>query len=1129
MTLAGLTRHVREALAHLYDPVYLQTHPLVHALGVVPGYAGGESDGEASGEKSPAQAGRLLRQRLLDAIARLRPETKASERSGAVSWRAYRLLELRYVEALPPEVVQEQLGIEKSQYYRDHARALAAVVSLLVGEADEPARTADARGQALSTSAVGGQPAPPQDAARPGTVVRLHRLTSFVGRERELATVRRLLAEGRLITLTGPGGIGKTRLALEMAAGLADAYPDGVHVVSLTGLADPSLVPAAIAGVLGVREAGSRPLVESLIEHLRTKTTLLVLDNFETVLPAAADVATLLAACPNVRALVTSRETLRVGGEHRFPVPPLALPDPASVADSATAAGYEAVVLFEARARAADPDFAVADANAVAVVEACRRLDGLPLAIELAAARMNVLTPESLLARLDDRLPLLTRGPRDAPARHQTLRAAIAWSYDLLDAPTRVMFERLGVFADGCTLEAAEVVCAVGGARAAGGRECPAVDVLDGLAALIDRSLLQREQQPDGHPRFRMLETIREFALERLEASGGANDARGRHTAFFLALVEHAEPELTGGEQAAWLDRLERDRENLRQALHWALESTQADLGLRLGSALTRFWLVRGTIGEGRRWLKTALAAGGTPVWRAKALHRAGDLAWSQGDHAAAGERLEECLALRRALGDRAGVAGALNSLGLVKRGRADYPAARLLHEEALALAREAGDQAEIYLALACLGAVAYQEGDYDTARARYEDALPVARAAGDQWHTAAALNGLGGVVMMQGDLDEARALHEEALTIRRGLGDRQGSARALFQLASVARRQGDLAVARDLFEQALPLYREQGDRWGAAGALVGLGRVAWTEGDLRGARGHYEEALAIARALGDRAGAAGALNCLGQLASLRGDSTRAAALLRESLSLSREIGVMADVPGMLETLAPLSTAAGCPEHGTRLLGAAAALRDALGLAMAPADRPAHKRSLAAARKALGRDRFAREWAAGQATPPEQAVEDALCAVSAATPPPETVPVSSAAPSGPTLTPREREVAAFVARGDSNRQVADALGISERTAENHVKHILTKLGARSRARIAAWAAKQHLPDPPRLHAVGSGRRQRTGATAQGANTNRASRSADRAQQERSRATLTHRMTRTTQLRARNTSPGRLWH
>ena len=595
------------------------------------------------------------------------------------------------------------------------------------------------------------------------------------------------------------------------------------------------------------------------------------------MLPAAPDVAALLAACPDLRALVTSRAPLRVAGERRFVVPPLALLEPGGAPDAAAVGRSEAGALFAARAGEADPGFALTDANAAAVAALCARLDGLPLALELAAARMRVLTPQALLARLEPRLPLLTGGPRDAPARHRTLRAAIAWSYDLLAPAERALFARLAVFAGGCSLEAAE---AVGGPGAQAG-DAAAVDVLDGLGGLVDGSLLDREVPPGGGPRFRMLETVREFAQERLEADGAAAAAYRRHAAHFLALAEPSEAGLKSAAQGAWLARLERDHDNLRAALGRALAAADgADVAQRLAGGLAWFWWLRGHYAEGRRWLAAALAAGGaTPAAvRARAWCGLGILAHAQGDMVDATDA----------------------------------------YRQSLTLFREAGDAWGIAWATACLGvAVGVVPGDNARRLALIRQGLDGFRRLGDAWHTAWALWVLGRSAPAEGTADDRGALLEEALALFRRLGEWWGIGRALHVLGDLARADGQRATARARLEESLELHRRLGDAWGMSIVLRTLGLAAAETGELRRATEALRESLTLARDVGDRRGVAGTLYGLGRVAHQQGAAARAARLYGAAEALFDVLGVRTPTTlgGYLE---PEARAAGATVRASR-------------------------------------------------------------------------------------------------------------------------------------------------------------------------------------------------------------------
>jgi predicted ATPase/class 3 adenylate cyclase len=695
-------------------------------------------------------------------------------------------------------------------------------------------------------------------------------LTSFVGRERALAEVGCLLAAERLVTLTGAGGVGKTRLALRVAADGLDRFPDGVWLVDLAPLADEALVPQAVAAAVGVREDPGRPLVATLADALRPKRLLLVLDNCEHLLEACARLAEgLLRACPDLRVLATSREALGLAGEAPYRVPSLALPAAPGPLSVEALAPSEAVRLFAARAATVRPGFAVTAQNAAAVAEVCRRLDGIPLALELAAARVRVLPVEPLLARLEDRFRLLTGGSRTALARHQTLRAAVDWSYDLLGAAERTLFARLSGFAGGFTLEAAEAVGA--------GEGIEPVDVLDLLTRLVDKSLVVAEEQPDGAARYRLLETLRQYAQETPAAHGGAEAVRARHAAYYLALAERAAPELEGPRQRAWLDRLEAELDNLRQALRWSqAEGGRAEAGLRLATALGHLWRLRGHQREGREWLEAALAlpaAAPRTAARAAALDGAGVLAWILGDGAAAGARLEASVALWRALGDGRGLGRALANLGLAALDR-DRAAARPVLEEAVARARAAGDRWGLALALRFLGTL--------------EGRGPPAP------------GGSGGAPARPSPL-------EESATLFRELGDPWGLGEALAGLDGRAFRRGDYPAARAHFEEALALRRALGNARSVAVDLIDLTIVARARGDLRGAAARGEEGRALAQAVGATPLVAEALAHLGHVALAGGDAGRAAALLGESLRLVRAHGLEADTWRLARGLAGLA------------------------------------------------------------------------------------------------------------------------------------------------------------------------------------------------------------------------------
>jgi predicted ATPase len=672
----------------------------------------------------------------------------------------------------------------------------------------------------------------------------------LIGRDTEVAGAEELLRQddSRVLTLLGAAGTGKTRLALEIAHRMAPGYRDGAHWVHLGGTTDPELVLSRVGQALGVGEAGTQPLPGRVAEALAGRELLLVLDNLEHLLLAAPAIADLVASVPGLTVLATSRAPLRIRGERVFPVGPLPAPDPEDDAEGLRAS--PAVRLFAERARDVDPRFHLDDDQLTAVAEICRRLDGLPLAIELAAVRVNLLTPDAILARLDRRLPLLTGGPRDLPARHRTLREAIAWSHDLLDDAERRVLHRLSTFAGGCDLDAAETVC--------GEPEGP--PTLDLLQGLVDHSLVRRTGGADGEARLSMLETIREYAADRLAEHGAEEGrARARHLSYYRTLAQDAEQKLVGHGQAAWLDRLEREHDNFRAALSWTLDTGRHVEGLGLAVALWRLWDARGHLSEGRRWLDWLLVgAGDAPTrLRIRALYAAGVLADAQEDYDAAETCFRETLELNRAEGDRWGVANALNNVGVMALRRGDHAAAHALYEESARLWREIGNDAAVDLALANLGNVARLRGDHDEARRRLQ----------------------------------------ESLTRYRGRDDQNGCALTLGLLADVARDEGDGARAGELYQESHDLFLAVGNMPQAARSLLELGRV-----EIAGSRGealaHLSDSLRLSAQLGNPRAVADALDALAEWAAAAApgpagaaatpDSTGAATTLAEAAAAMR-------------------------------------------------------------------------------------------------------------------------------------------------------------------------------------------------------------------------------------------------
>ena len=649
--------------------------------------------------------------------------------------------------------------------------------------------------------------------------------TPLLGRQAELGRVTALLADPvcRLLTLVGPGGIGKTRLALQVAQELVDDFADGVFFVSLASIHGPDLVAQAIVDALKVEVGPGRPATERLSDWLKSRQVLLVLDNFEHLLPAATLIARLLAGCQALTVLATSRAPLHLRGEQVLPVPPLSLPDPGRADAPDRLADFASVALFLERARAVRPEFGLTPGNAAAIAAICCRLDGLPLAIELAAARIRLLSPEELITRLEQSIALLADGAEDLPPRQRTLRATIEWSYNLLSEPERTLFRRLAVFRDGATLDTVGAVCGPLEAGATTGG--PDVDLLRLLGSLSDKSLVLRKEGPNAALRFTLLETIREYAAERLEASGEGDTVRCQHAVHFLALVEQVAPELHGPRQATRLEQLDAERANFSAALRWCAEHDPTT-GLRLAAALWPFWLLRGYWGEGRGWLEALLQRMGSDApagIRAQASSAAGHLATHQGDTEAARALLLEGVAIRRELGDRRSLADALHWLGR------EYasPEAESWLREALALYRELGDERGIAEVLGSLGEHLREGGDLIAGRTLGEESLGRWRALGDAYHVALQLYRLGHIARHQGDDARARVCYDEALALNRRVGHRWGVAMVLLNLGFVEERAGDRERAGALARESLRLNRELGNKWGICRGLHLLAAVA--------------------------------------------------------------------------------------------------------------------------------------------------------------------------------------------------------------------------------------------------------------------------------------------------------------
>jgi predicted ATPase/DNA-binding NarL/FixJ family response regulator len=794
-------------------------------------------------------------------------------------------------------------------------------------------------------------------------------LTSFIGREKDLTYIKKLLLDAHLLTLIGPGGTGKTRLSIRAANEVLDQYPDGVWFVELAPILDPLLVPPTTAIAIGLRDEPPRPILDVLCDSLREKKMLIILDNCEHLVDACARMADrILHSAPDMRILASSREALGIGGEVTYRVPSLGLPDLSHLPPVESLGQYEAVKLFIDRATAAVSTFTVTNENAPALAQVCHHLDGIPLAIELAAAKIRVLSLDQIAQRLDDRFRLLTGGSRTALERHQTLRAAIDWSYNLLPEVEQVLFRRLSIFVGGWTLEATEAVCSdpstslredqVAPLKASSGL-IQSEDVLNLLEQLINKSLVITEEV-EHESRYRMLETIRQYANEKLVVSGEKDTSRDRHLQYFLSLAEAAEPKLHSEDQARWLGQLEVEHNNLRAAMEWSkAEQQESEMGLRLAGALWHFWEMRGHLTEGRAQLEAVLARSSRVPTLAlsKALAGAGTMAWSQTDHTGALAFHEAALAAQRELGDQPGIAFSLNNLGYLALEQGEYERASSWFEQSLALSREINDSKLAGYALHNLGELARHQRDYEQAASRYHESLSLFRALKDTWAIAATLTWLGVVTRHLGELDQG------------------------------------------------------------------------------------------------------------------------VAYLQESLAFCRELGIIRGMAEGLEGLAGIAATRRQPDQAALLFGAAHTLRNSINSPVPPADRVEHESILAEVHAAMGEEAFQAAWAVGQ-TMAAEGWENVITYALKHPSPSETMTRSQA----PALifsrnevekqkygglTSREREVAAQIALGKSNQEIAAELFVSLKTVEAHVTRILTKLGFTSRAQIAGWAVSKGLAEAPR--------------------------------------------------------------